>query len=263
MPVLQVRRTLTTGTQDPCYRYTGPLLQIHRTLTTYTQDPYYRYTELLLQIRRTVSTGTQDLYFRYTGPLLQVHRTRTTNTQDPYYRYAGPLTTGTQNPYYRYTGPFVSQGIVTPSFSSNMFSELSAKSFMALAQADKARVDLLFMNKEGKVGLRRVSPSDPAVSFPFSIASELLLFNVHRNHKVCQGRGYGGGGRGELYTYRYTGSDESHFNFSLTVTDKVTRQCPQTTTFEEKGEPKQIRTEVPLLTSRNALPLGQTGSHSI
>ena len=31
--------------------------------------------------------------------------------------------------------------------------------------------------------------------------------------------------------------------------DKVTRQCPQTTTFEEKGEPKQIRTEVPLFTS--------------
>ena len=31
------------------------------------------------------------------------------------------------------------------------------------------------------------------------------------------------------------------------VRDKVTRQCPQTTTFEKKGEPKQIRTEVPLL----------------
>ena len=31
--------------------------------------------------------------------------------------------------------------------------------------------------------------------------------------------------------------------------DKVTRQCPQTTTFEVKGEPKQIRTEIPLLTS--------------
>ena len=44
-------------------------------------------------------------------------------------------------------------------------------------------------------------------------------------------------------------SDESHFNVLLTVKDKVTRQCPQTTTFEEKGEPKQIRTEVPLLTS--------------
>ena len=38
------------------------------------------------------------------------------------------------------------------------------------------------------------------------------------------------------------GSDESHFNVSL----KVTRQCPQTTTFEEKGQPKRIRTEVPL-----------------
>ena len=48
-------------------------------------------------------------------------------------------------------------------------------------------------------------------------------------------------------------SDESHFNVSLIVKDKVTsqvtRQCPQTTTFEEKGEPKQIRTEVLLLTS--------------
>ena len=42
--------------------------------------------------------------------------------------------------------------------------------------------------------------------------------------------------------------------------DKVTRQCPQTTIFEEKGEPKRIRTEVPPLTSLAALPLGQTGS---
>jgi len=30
------------------------------------------------------------------------------------------------------------------------------------------------------------------------------------------------------------GSDESHFDVSLIVRDKVTRQCPQTTTFEEK-----------------------------
>ena len=45
------------------------------------------------------------------------------------------------------------------------------------------------------------------------------------------------------------GNDESHFNVSLNVRDIVTRQCPQTTTFEAKGEPKQIRTEVPLLTS--------------
>ena len=27
------------------------------------------------------------------------------------------------------------------------------------------------------------------------------------------------------------------------------KQCPQTTTVEEKGKPKQIRTEVPLLTN--------------
>ena len=34
------------------------------------------------------------------------------------------------------------------------------------------------------------------------------------------------------------GGDESHFNVSLTVRNKVTRQCSQTTTVEEKGEPK-------------------------
>ena len=37
------------------------------------------------------------------------------------------------------------------------------------------------------------------------------------------------------------GSDESHFNVSLIVRDKVTRQCPQTTILKVKGEPKQIR----------------------
>ena len=45
------------------------------------------------------------------------------------------------------------------------------------------------------------------------------------------------------------GSDESHFNVSLIARDKATGQCPQTTTFEEKGEPKRIQTEVLLLTS--------------
>ena len=73
------------------------------------------------------------------------------------------------------------------------------------------------------------------------------------------GKEYGGGGRGRVYTYRYTvttrmtciemGSDDSHFNVSLIVRDKVTRLCPQTTTFEEKGEPKQCRTEVLPFTS--------------
>ena len=42
---------------------------------------------------------------------------------------------------------------------------------------------------------------------------------------------------------------ESRFNVSLIMRDKVTRQRPQTTIFEEKGQPKRIRTEVPLLTS--------------
>ena len=46
--------------------------------------------------------------------------------------------------------------------------------------------------------------------------------------------------------------------FHSIVRDKVTRQRPQTTTFEERGEPKRgIRTEVPLPA---ALPLGQSGS---
>ena len=67
------------------------------------------------------------------------------------------------------------------------------------------------------------------------------------------------GGRGRLCTYRYTVTTRmtpalrwvamSHFNVSLIVRVKVTRQRPQTTIFEEKGEPKQIRNEVPLLTS--------------
>ena len=57
--------------------------------------------------------------------------------------------------------------------------------------------------------------------------------------------------RGRLYTYRYPvtnqndscikmGSDESHFNVSLIVGDKVTGQCPQITTFEEKGAPNRL-----------------------
>ena len=45
------------------------------------------------------------------------------------------------------------------------------------------------------------------------------------------------------------GSDERHFNVSLIVRDNVTRQRPQTTIFEEKGQPMRIRNEVPLLTS--------------
>ena len=74
----------------------------------------------------------------------------------------------------------------------------------------------------------------------------------------------GGGGRESYTLHRHhhndscikVGSDESHFNVSLTVRDKVARQCPQTTTFEEKGQPKQNRS--PSAYQPNALPLGQT-----
>ena len=44
------------------------------------------------------------------------------------------------------------------------------------------------------------------------------------------------------------GSDESHFYVSVTVRDKDTRQCPRTTTFEQKVEPKRNLTDI-LLTS--------------
>ena len=57
------------------------------------------------------------------------------------------------------------------------------------------------------------------------------------------------------------GSDESHFNVSLIVRDKVTRQCPQTTTFfEEKRRAEAESSRGPSAYQPNALPLGQTGS---
>ena len=50
------------------------------------------------------------------------------------------------------------------------------------------------------------------------------------------------------------------FNVSLIVWDKITRHCPQTTIFEEKGELKRIRTEVYRLTAR---PNRLTGMRAI
>ena len=82
--------------------------------------------------------------------------------------------------------------------------------------------------------------------------------------------GYGGGGRERLYTYRYTVTTRMtsalrgaamrailmfHNNI---VRDKVTRQCPQTTTFEVKAEADSNRG--PSAYQPTALPLGQTGS---
>ena len=84
----------------------------------------------------------------------------------------------------------------------------------------------------------------------------LNLFNA----KFCLRRGtggdrdprrWGGGGGGETipnatgsppeWLYIKMGNDERHFNVSLTVRRKVTGQCPQITTFEEKREPNPNR----------------------
>ena len=46
----------------------------------------------------------------------------------------------------------------------------------------------------------------------------------------------------------------------LIVRDKVTRQCPQTTTFEEKWRAEADLKRGPSAYQSNALPLGQTGS---
>ena len=57
------------------------------------------------------------------------------------------------------------------------------------------------------------------------------------------------------------GSDGSHCNASFTVRDKVTKQCPQTSLFEEKGQPKRAGSSRGLSAYQpNALPLGQTSS---
>ena len=52
---------------------------------------------------------------------------------------------------------------------------------------------------------------------------------------------------------------ERHFNVSSTVRAKVPRQCPQTTTFEEKIDPNGME-PTPSAYRPNTLPLGQTGS---
>ena len=72
-------------------------------------------------------------------------------------------------------------------------------------------------------------------------------------------RGYEGGVRGRLLylllhchhqndTCIKMSSDESHFNISLIVRDKVTRQHPETTIFEEKGELKLFISGVSFIT---------------
>ena len=83
----------------------------------------------------------------------------------------------------------------------------------------------------------------------------IKLIGMQRRGEWGGGGGGGGGERENIYIHISTchhqndscikmGSNESHFNVSLIVRDKVARQCPQTTTFEEIGELKWIQTEV-------------------
>ena len=89
------------------------------------------------------------------------------------------------------------------------------------------------------------------------------MLNVHRNHMAYQGWGEGGGGGkgvwrlGEMEIIYLSLHCHHQNDFcirwaamrAILLFYNCEGQCPQTTTFEEKGEPKQIRTEVPLLTS--------------
>ena len=85
----------------------------------------------------------------------------------------------------------------------------------------------------------------------------------------------GGGGRDYIYTYHgytvttrmtlaaliKTGSDESHFNVSLIVRDKVTRQCPQTITFLKRKERRAKSSRGHSAYQPYGLRLGQTDSY--
>ena len=54
---------------------------------------------------------------------------------------------------------------------------------------------------------------------------------------------------------------ESHFNVSLIVRDKVTRQCQLTTTFEEERRAEAESNQAPSAYQPSTLPQGYTSSH--
>ena len=83
------------------------------------------------------------------------------------------------------------------------------------------------------------------------IRCQLTYYGQSMGGGGCGGGGGGGGEREIIYLSLHQndscikmGSDDSHFNVSLIVRDKVTRPCQQTTIFEEKGEQKRYRTKV-------------------
>ena len=103
-----------------------------------------------------------------------------------------------------------------------------------------------------------------------------MVLNVHRNRKAYQGQGRGGKGVWRwgkreiiylsLHCHRQNdscikmGSDESHFNVSLFVRDRVIRQCPENHNFWRERKVEADSNRGPSVYQPNALPLGQTGS---
>ena len=85
---------------------------------------------------------------------------------------------------------------------------------------------------------------------------------VRDGEKGGGGKRYGGGGRGRLYTYRYTvttrmipalrwAAMRGILMFHSKVRDKVTGQCPQTTTFLKR---KETRSGIELRPQLSHLP---------
>ena len=99
--------------------------------------------------------------------------------------------------------------------------------------------------------------------------------NTSRDRDRRRRRGGGGGGAYVTIHCHHqncicikTGSDESHLNVSRLVRDTVIKQCPDTTTHEEEGEPnwEQNRVDQCSLvvcagqeTARLSLALQETG----
>ena len=94
--------------------------------------------------------------------------------------------------------------------------------------------------------------------------SVIMVLNVYRNHKACQGwgergeRDYGGGGKGDYlsldchhqndYCIKME-SNESHFKVSLIVRGSHKTVSTNYNLFEEKGEPKRNQAKARMLTS--------------
>ena len=118
----------------------------------------------------------------------------------------------------------------------------------------------------GSLALRPQKPSQDGTSTFNSHSSRVRSFSVAlrpQKPSGLLGTDEGGWEREIIYLSLHChhqndscikmGSGESHFNVSLSVRDKVTRQCPQTTTFLKKKESRSGIEPRPY-----ALPLCQT-----